>query len=105
MSGKWLGIATIATLVVAGAMAALSNDAPRRRTVYPATLPVGPGQSITEQRCLICHAATLITQQHKDSTAWEKTVKQMETWGAPVQPAEHDSLIRYLRQSFGPAGP
>ena len=45
----------------------------------------------------------LITQQHKDSTAWEKSVKQMETWGAPVAPAEHAAVIGYLTQQFGPA--
>ena len=43
----------------------------------------------------------LITQQHKDSTGWEKTVALMQKWGAPVGATAHDSLITYLRTHFG----
>src|SRR5947208_369783 len=75
----------------------------KRRIVYPTHLPAGPGQTIAQQSCLICHSATLIAQQHKDSTGWEKSVKLMETWGAPVPPDQHGELIRYLIMSLGPA--
>ena len=44
----------------------------------------------------------LVTQQTKDSTGWEKTLAQMEQWGAPMTPAEHDTLRRYLLAHFGP---
>jgi cytochrome c5 len=94
----------MALVTLAVAIAARSSDGPRRRSVYPDALPASPGRTIAEQRCLMCHSATLMTQQRKDSTGWEKTVKQMETWGAPVAPAEHDSLIRYLRKHFGAGG-
>jgi hypothetical protein len=44
----------------------------------------------------------LITQQHKDSTAWGKTVRQMQTWGVRLSAAESDSLLAYLTAHFGP---
>ena len=68
----------------------------------PASLPDGPGREIAERACMICHSAMLITQQHKDSTGWEKTVSLMEKWGAPVEPAARESLMAYLRTSFPP---
>ena len=51
----------------------------------------------------MCHSAMLITQQHKDSSAWERTITQMEKWGAPVPPEQRDSLRTYLMTTFGPA--
>jgi len=66
-------------------------------------LPAGSGQALAENACLICHSAMLVTQQRKDSAGWEKTVHQMELWGAPVSAGAHDSLVTYLRARFGPA--
>ena len=50
---------------------------------------------------MLCHSTMLITQQHKDSTGWEKTVHQMEAWGAPIDTTDHATLVRYLRANFG----
>jgi hypothetical protein len=47
----------------------------------------------------------LIVQQRKDSTGWEKTIAQMETWGVALSPAECDTLRRYLVASLGPRSP
>ena len=63
--------------------------------------PPGPGSALAERSCLICHSAMLVSQQHKDAAGWEKTVHQMELWGAPVPAAAHDSLIAYLVARFG----
>ena len=75
---------------------------PSRRPTPPRTFPVGLGSGIAGRSCLICHSAMLATQQAKDSTGWEKTLAQMEKWGAPVTPAEHDTLRGYLLARFGP---
>jgi cytochrome c5 len=94
--------------LVAGALAlavaalGAGDASPPRRSVYVAKLPPGEGREATERACLMCHSAMLITQQHKDSTAWEKSVKLMEAWGAPVAPAEHAVVIGYLTQQLGP---
>jgi hypothetical protein len=97
-----------AVLVLASlAMATLAPGAggpaaPGRRAAGPSALPAGPGKAVAERACLFCHSSMLVTQQAKDSTAWEKTLMQMETWGAPMTPAEHDTLRVYLLAHFGP---
>lgn len=73
-----------------------------RRHPYPLGFAAGPGQTIAQRSCLICHSATLVTQQAKDSTAWEKTIGQMEKWGVKLSAAEHDSLRGYLVAHYGP---
>jgi hypothetical protein len=91
------------TLVVATlSLGAGAPTPPARRPTSAATFPVGPGQAIAERACILCHSPMLVTQQAKDSTGWEKTLAQMETWGAPVTPAEHDTLRMYLLAHLGP---
>jgi cytochrome c5 len=72
------------------------------KVAYATTLPDSAGRAVVERWCLICHSATLITQQAKDSTAWEKTLGQMEKWGVATSPEEHDTLRTYLVRNFGP---
>jgi mono/diheme cytochrome c family protein len=87
-----------------GGLAAFSDDlgkAPRKK-IYEQQFADGEGKSIAERSCLICHSATLVTQQAKDSTAWEKTLGTMEKWGVKLTPAEHDSLRNYLLSHYGP---
>jgi hypothetical protein len=43
-----------------------------------------------------------VTQQAKDSTAWEKTLGTMEKWGVKLTREEHDSLRTYLLAHYGP---
>ena len=83
--------------------AGVTNDAwPRRWRVYPNDLPAGRARLIAERGCLICHSATLITQQHKDDAAWQKTIRTMIGWGAPMDTVEGDSLRDWLVQEYGP---
>jgi cytochrome c5 len=70
----------------------------------PRRFPDGAGRAIAERGCLVCHSAMLVTQQHKDAAGWEKTVHQMELWGAPVPAAGRDTLLAYLVSHFGPRG-
>jgi hypothetical protein len=71
---------------------------------YPSRLPAGRERAIAEQACLLCHSPQLIAQQHKDAAAWEKTLIQMEKWGAPLTPAQHVVLKAWLVRKFGPSG-
>ena len=85
------------------AVAALSDSpTPPLAHPYPNELPDGEGRVLAERACLMCHAATLITQQAKDSTAWSKTVATMVKWGAPLPTAEQDTVVRYLSAHLGP---
>lgn len=91
-------------LALAVGVIAFSDDlgkAPRKQ-VYEQQFPDGEGKEIAERSCLICHSQTLVTQQAKDSTAWEKTLGTMEKWGVKLTRAEHDSLRTYLVTHFGP---
>jgi len=83
-------------------LAGVALAAPKPTAVYPSHLPAGSQRMLAEQRCLICHSAQLIAQQHKDAAAWEKTIAQMEKWGVALTPAEHDSLKSYLVRALGP---
>ena len=89
-----------AVLVIAAVLSFAGAPRPKRFTV-PA-LPPGEGRAIAERSCVICHSRMLLVQQAKDSTAWEKTLGTMQKWGAPLTPAEHDSLVRYLVTTLGP---
>lgn len=83
--------------------AVISGDAwPRRWRAYENDLPAGRARRIAERGCLICHSATLITQQHKDAAAWQKTIRTMIGWGAPIDTVEGDSLRDWLAQEYGP---
>jgi hypothetical protein len=83
--------------------ASVSNDAwPKRLRVYSNDLPAGRARLIAERGCLICHSATLLTQQHKDAAAWQKTIRTMIGWGAPMDTVEGDSLRDWLVQEYGP---
>ena len=91
----------LAGVVAAAAWSAGDSGAPRR-DVYPAEFAAGDGKPLADRYCQICHSATLVTQQAKDSTGWEKTLAQMEKWGIQPSPAEHDSLRGYLLSHYGP---
>ena len=96
----------IAGALVAGAIALasfaqVSGDAVARRAPYAKQLPPGEALELIESKCLMCHSAMLITQQRKDSTGWEKTVRQMEQWGARIVPSDHDLVVAYFVKNFG----
>ena len=44
----------------------------------------------------------MITQQHKDTTGWNKTVTQMIAWGAPVPTNQQGTLVAYLATHYPP---
>jgi hypothetical protein len=63
-------------------------------------LPAGAGRALVVGQCLVCHSATMIVQQHKDSAAWTRTVTQMAGWGASVDSAQQGALVAYLSLRF-----
>jgi len=75
----------------------------RPETPYPPTFPEGAGAALAQRACTVCHSPMLVTQQHKDAAAWERSVAQMEKWGSPtLTPAERDTLLRWLVEGWGP---
>jgi cytochrome c5 len=79
--------------------------AARMRTEEQASLrniPAGDGRDLVVGSCIVCHSATMITQQHKDTTGWNKTVTQMVAWGASVPTNRQAALVAYLAANFPP---
>ena len=105
-SSRRLVLAALAAMVALAALVRPTGSAgdgkSSRRSVYSEQFPAGDGRPLADRYCQICHSATLVTQQAKDSTGWEKTLVQMEKWGATMAPAEHDTLRRYLLAHYGP---
>jgi cytochrome c5 len=60
------------------------------------SLPPGPGKDLLVRACTSCHAASLMTQQHKSAEEWVKTVDKMVGWGAPLAADQKQALIAYL---------
>ena len=80
--------------------AALDAKMAAEERMAVARLPVGSGHDLVVANCLICHASTMIEQQHKDSAGWDKTVTQMIAWGAPVPAAQKPVLLAYLAAHY-----
>ena len=101
-SHRLAGVLIVTAVTAAAALSRLEGDTPRGLEQWSArrTLPDGPGRESTERACLACHSAMLITQQRKDSTAWAKTLAQMEQWGAPIPEGARDSIQIYLVDHF-----
>jgi len=94
-------------VLAAAALAATAGSPVSSRSAggglaYPDTFPAGAARVIAERACLFCHSPMLVTQQAKDSAGWQRSLATMESWGAPLTPAELDSLRDYLLTRFGP---
>jgi len=74
---------------------------PTRQAPYTKALPAGKGVDLVQANCLLCHSAMLITQQHKDSLAWAKSVQTMVNWGARLTPSDQAIVVGYLARNFG----
>jgi len=100
----------IVLLVVTGVVAAQQreSDPTLSAVVKPAenaeiaALPDDASKTLVTERCLLCHGAGLIAQQHKDAAAWGRTVTQMRTWGTPIQDEDQAAIVAYLSNHFGP---
>lgn len=100
--GARRALALVVLAAAALAVAAVPAAPPVvRRPAYPTELAAGAGRAIAERACLTCHSAMLVNQQAKDSTGWEKTITQMEKWGAALAPAERATLRSYLLERLG----
>jgi mono/diheme cytochrome c family protein len=105
MSWRRAAPPALLALTLAGAALAARGTAPPppvKRLATPATFPAGDGSAIAERSCVICHSPMLVTQQAKDSSAWLRTVSQMEKWGVSLTPEERDTLVRWLARELPP---
>jgi hypothetical protein len=62
--------------------------------------PPGPELTIFMGKCAICHSTSYIAQQRLTKAQWEKTIKKMQGWGAPVTDDEIGALTAYFSTHF-----
>jgi hypothetical protein len=62
--------------------------------------PPGPEVTMFMGKCAICHQTSYLTQQRLTPAQWEKTIKKMKGWGAPVTDDEVTALTAYFATHF-----
>ncbi|HEX6320619.1 MAG TPA: c-type cytochrome [Burkholderiales bacterium] len=56
----------------------------------------GPGSTLTENKCRICHELQHIKRQPLSAGEWSDNLKNMKERGAPISDAEFEVIHRYL---------
>jgi DMSO/TMAO reductase YedYZ molybdopterin-dependent catalytic subunit len=65
-------------------------------------VPQPPPTGVYKDTCLTCHEEDVIRQQRLTRAQWDRELTKMSNWGAPVKPDNHDAILDYLVQHFGP---
>ena len=60
------------------------------------------GQTLMQQRCSVCHSLSRVTSAQKTTAQWKVTVDKMINNGAQLSPAEEQTLVNYLAQTYHP---
>ena len=87
---------TISTLLLLSTTIALGE---------PQKWPEGPGKSLVQRNCLICHSAEIIQGQRLSRDTWLKEVEKMAGWGSPIPAQEREALGDYLFEHYSPDAP
>ncbi len=58
------------------------------------------GRALVANNCLSCHTEEMVAQQRLTAKQWDKVVKKMHGWGAPVEPENLEPLIAYLAATY-----
>jgi cytochrome c5 len=99
MLGIAVLVAMLATLVlVACGGGSTEPTQPAQPTAAPAT---ADGAQLLEQRCSVCHGASVPKSQKLTAAEWEQTVGSMITRGAQLTDAEKAVLVEYLAKNYG----
>jgi hypothetical protein len=64
--------------------------------------PPGPPAGAYKDTCIGCHEEDVIAQQRLTKAQWDRELTKMTNWGAQVTPQNHDSILDYLVQHYGP---
>jgi len=96
----------VAAFVVVAAVACKRSPPPSAAPANAAPVTLSDeararGQQTIEQNCQMCHALDLVQSQRLGRAAWEKELKKMISWGAPVPPEEVAAAVSVLADQFG----
>jgi mono/diheme cytochrome c family protein len=82
----------------------LLSIAPAIAGEVPVDLKNGPGRELTENACSACHSLDYIGMNAPFLTTdqWKAEVTKMrKAYGAPIDDADADRIIRYLTVTYG----
>jgi DMSO/TMAO reductase YedYZ molybdopterin-dependent catalytic subunit len=79
-------------------VAALANSVQRPQ---PPTTSAAPPAGF-KNACLTCHEDDVIRQQRLTRAQWDRELKKMTGWGAPVKDEEREGFLDYLFNNYGP---
>ena len=68
----------------------------------PPAMPAGAGKAIVQEKCVVCHALSVVTSKHASHKEWDQVVNQMVSRGADLTDDEIDTVIEYLSKNYGP---
>jgi nitrate/TMAO reductase-like tetraheme cytochrome c subunit len=58
-------------------------------------------QELVEERCVACHALSVVETARKTPQEWEETVNRMIEKGARLDDQEAEEAIDYLSEAYG----
>ena len=76
-----------------------ATPTPPATTAQPAP-PPGPGLTIINTKCSVCHTTASVFSQHRSPDDWAATVQLMVDRGADLSPDETNVVIGYLAENF-----
>jgi mono/diheme cytochrome c family protein len=82
----------------------LLTAVPAHADEQPVELKPGPGQDIVQNECGVCHSLDYIRMNSLFLTAdgWKAEVTKMRAaFGAPIDNADADAIIKYLLTHYG----
>jgi sulfite dehydrogenase (cytochrome) subunit B len=80
---------------------------PARADEQQVELKPGPGQDIVQNECNVCHSLDYIRMNAPflNAEGWKAEVTKMRTaYGAPIDDADAEAILKYLSTHYGPAG-
>jgi hypothetical protein len=62
-------------------------------------------EELVEERCVGCHALTIVKTSQKTRAEWEQTVNRMVEKGARLSEKQAEAVIDYLSETYGAGAP
>jgi hypothetical protein len=83
---SWILIVVLGALIVVSAVSGCSSKPPAQ---------------LVEERCVGCHAMSIVENSRKSPEEWEATVTRMVQLGTKLSDREAEAVIDYLSETYG----
>jgi hypothetical protein len=82
----WLLVVALGASIVVSAISGCSSEPPAQ---------------VVEERCVGCHALSIVENSRKSPEEWEATVTRMVQLGAKLNDKQAEAVIDYLGETYG----